>query len=373
MLSEITQKTTSQIAQELRKTFESPSAGSQPLLGSSSRVGAVEAWLDLRRAADGATRHKIDDAIQEALTPVLFESAVDPETVCAHLRLLRLAAQEKRGTWSVSNDAKRAVLGAIQSERYKGVQTSYGDTHGELLACAEALELAPNWEFWVIQMCDTRYVTHAVSGCLGSGNEQWALNGVIRAAILEDRSLALALMRLFRMFQGREHFIFCRFEEARRNGAWTREVFDRASRSAAQIGYSFPSDASLELERDVASLRAQLHARDRLLKQAQTKAMRAIRGENRIKTQMLSPLERIQTIRTKERVLQAEYDREFRQLEEIASLPSEDVQEPKSEPQRLEQRASEGVHKRSTRHGMISIDSKGSKRKRVNDISGGEQ
>lgn len=269
MLSEIAQQTTEKIAEELRRTFASPAAGGRPLPGSSPRVGAVEAWIDLRRRADSPTRRKIDDAIQQALTAALSDSTIDPETVCAHLRVLRLAFQEGPGFRKVNVDAKNAVLGAIQSERYKGLATSYGDTHAELLACVETLRLAPNYEFWFFQMSDTRYVSHAVSGCLGSGIEHWALSGVIQAAKLGDSSLALALMRLFRMLAGRESVAWGRFGEARRNGSWSQEVFDRVSSSLAQIGQSCPSDTALSLEKDVACLQEELRHMDRLWRMAE--------------------------------------------------------------------------------------------------------
>lgn len=248
MPSGIDNKSTAEISQEMRKTFDLPSAGVRPFPGLSPRTGAVEAWLDLRRKTDEDTRLKIDDAIGQALVSLLADDSSHPETVCAHLRLLRLASQENLVPWSLTDDARNAILKTTQSGRLKDVKTSYGDAHAEILACVEALHLAPDFYFWRIQMSDPRYVTNATSGCLGSENPHWALSGILQAVKFRDPSLALALMRLFRIFQGRENLVWARFAEARRITLWNEEDYDLVRRAMAQLGQSCPDDLALRLE-----------------------------------------------------------------------------------------------------------------------------
>ncbi len=202
-----------------------------PLPSPHARVSEVQLWIDRWNRSASADQQCIEDAVELAASDAAKDN--DHELIAGAFRLLRRIRARTISLRPLGSCAKQALADAARPARFKGIETSYGDLHAELLACIGQLRVkADDLAFWAGEMNDPRYVASAASGCLDSGSRDIARQGIMRAVKKHDPTLPFSLDRLFRLHHPKEDEVWDWFVYAYAAGYWTDEDWQRMADAA---------------------------------------------------------------------------------------------------------------------------------------------
>lgn len=228
-----------QLVEGICHNLRGESTAGFPIPAPYERVSEIQIWIDRWHQSEGATRQRIEDACE--LATIRAVETGDSELTGGTLRLLRQIRSSTIDQRPLPDSIRDALVFLAHEGCFRGVETSYGDLHAELLACIGRLKVkADDPSFWKTQMEDSRYVTNAASGCLDSGSKEVALQGVIHAVKFHDPLLAFSIDRLFKLYHPEEDRIWQRFRSAVKNSLWTKDDWDRMAEAAMAFDRTAP-------------------------------------------------------------------------------------------------------------------------------------